>query len=92
MLLLLLVVLLVVVLVGQMGQVAEVVVVVEVVEMVEMAEMVVVGRRCDHVWPLVALHVRGERGRRVVASIANGALEWFSMIVGFQVDFEMVAS
>lgn len=45
-----------------------------------------------HIWPLVALHVRGERGRRIVASITNCALEWFPMIVSFEVNFEMVAT
>jgi hypothetical protein len=53
----------------------------------------VVGRRRrDHVGPLVALHMRRQGGRRVVSPIADGALEWFPMVVGLQVYLEMVAS
>lgn len=48
--------------------------------------------RCNHIGSLVALHVRGERGRSIVAPIANGALEWFPMIMCFEMDFEVIAS
>lgn len=40
----------------------------------------------------MALHVRGERGRRVVAPVADCTLEWFPMVVCFQVNLEMVAA
>lgn len=49
-------------------------------------------RAGEHVWPLVALHVRGERGGRVIAAIADGALEWFPVVMGFEVDFKVVAA
>lgn len=40
----------------------------------------------------MALHVRGERGRGVIAPITDSALEWFPVIVGLEVNFEMVAA
>ena len=40
----------------------------------------------------MALHVRGECGRSVVASVADSALEWFPMIMCFEVNFKVVAS
>lgn len=40
----------------------------------------------------MALHVRGQGSGRVVAAITDGALEWLSMVVCLEVNFEMVAS
>lgn len=40
---------------------------------------------------LVVLHVRGESGCRVIASIADGALEGLAIVVRFHVDLEVIA-
>jgi hypothetical protein len=40
---------------------------------------------------LVALHVVGEGGGGGVAPVANTALVRFAVVVGFQMDFQMVA-
>lgn len=39
---------------------------------------------------LVVLHVRGERRGRVVAAIADGALEWFLVVVRLHVDLQVI--
>lgn len=46
----------------------------------------------DHIWSLVALHVRCQGGRSVIASITDGTLEWFPMIVGLEMNFQVVAT
>lgn len=60
------------------------------VVVVEARVVVVVVVLSNHIWALVALHVRGEGGGSVVAAITNGALERFPMVVSFQVDFQVV--
>lgn len=44
------------------------------------------------VWSLVALHVRGKRCSCIIAAIAGCALERFSVVVSFEVNFEVVTS
>lgn len=39
----------------------------------------------------MVLHVRGERGRRAVAPIANRALERFLIVMRFHVDLQVIA-
>lgn len=40
----------------------------------------------------MALHVRGERRGGIIAPVADSALKWFPMIVGLEMNFEMIAA
>lgn len=41
---------------------------------------------------LMILHMRCERSGRIVATIANGALKWFLIVVRLHVDLQMIAA
>lgn len=43
-------------------------------------------------WRFMGLHVAGESSGTVVAAAADDALVWLGAVVGFQVDFEVVAA
>lgn len=60
----------------------------------EVVLVVVMGWRGgrNHIWSLVALHVRGEGRGGVVAPIADGALEGLPVVVGLEVNLEVVGS
>ena len=76
----------------QLAVVQLLVVVVVVVMMIQVAEIhvmieMICWRACDHVWSLVALHVRCQGGRCIITSITYSTLEGLSVVVCFKVDF-----